>query len=450
MGRDTIQLETTVSTISQEYLLEFTSEYGISEDLHPELHGPEERIVDFPEDIDLFNLISAPNHSKVKTCLRPRAAHEVPLLMTTASRVIDMEDLDMAIESSGTSFATEKSPLDFDNENPSPPMIKGKGTKDQAHETVAPEIPPRNMPAIGVALENRSHTGVKHDPIPTGNVATMEVQDTHSAKSAGSGKLTSSSSIVGSPGDHIVPPGYFSGLRHMPNAEILSQYNKNLAQHVAMGSIHVREEQIKKLNQEVQGLQNQTSNLKTLLEAETDMKKVVEAKNADLTKELESLRTQFLDLQEFKKYEVDKVEKGCAEMDARLNAMSIDFDKELYPHMLTAIAGRRWVIGHDLRLAVMSLAHGIERGKASRGLEIVKAYDLEANNKYLQALQEPKDLKYPILDQLKGLKDAPMEVIMASLHLESNSEEDVPKWIRVLRPITSQLKIHVYMEVRDP
>nr|GFA92968.1 transposase (putative), gypsy type [Tanacetum cinerariifolium] len=49
MGRDTIQLETAVSTISQGYLLEFTSEYGISEDLHPELPGPEERIVDFSE-----------------------------------------------------------------------------------------------------------------------------------------------------------------------------------------------------------------------------------------------------------------------------------------------------------------------------------------------------------------------------------------------------------------
>nr|GEW23741.1 hypothetical protein [Tanacetum cinerariifolium] len=38
-----------VSTISQEYLLEFTSEYDISEDLHPELPGPGEMIVDFPE-----------------------------------------------------------------------------------------------------------------------------------------------------------------------------------------------------------------------------------------------------------------------------------------------------------------------------------------------------------------------------------------------------------------
>ncbi|GJZ89560.1 hypothetical protein Tco_0661342, partial [Tanacetum coccineum] len=49
MGRDTVQLETAVSTITQEYLLEFTSEYDISEDLHPELPDRGDRIVDFLE-----------------------------------------------------------------------------------------------------------------------------------------------------------------------------------------------------------------------------------------------------------------------------------------------------------------------------------------------------------------------------------------------------------------
>nr|GFD47134.1 hypothetical protein [Tanacetum cinerariifolium] len=53
--------------------------------------------------------------------------------------------------------------------------------------------------------------------------------------------------------------------------------------------------------------------------------------------------------EEFKRYEDDRVEKRCAELDARLDVLSIDFDEELYPHMLTAIAGRRWVIGHGLR-----------------------------------------------------------------------------------------------------
>ncbi|GJR81034.1 hypothetical protein Tco_0151819 [Tanacetum coccineum] len=60
MGRDTIQLETAVSTISPEYILEFTSEYGISEDLHPELPGPEEKIVDFPEGKNSSNLMIKP------------------------------------------------------------------------------------------------------------------------------------------------------------------------------------------------------------------------------------------------------------------------------------------------------------------------------------------------------------------------------------------------------
>ncbi|GKC19552.1 hypothetical protein Tco_1021702, partial [Tanacetum coccineum] len=54
MGRDTIQYETAVSTISPEYLLEFTSEYGIVEELHPELPSPWDRIVDFPEDERVF------------------------------------------------------------------------------------------------------------------------------------------------------------------------------------------------------------------------------------------------------------------------------------------------------------------------------------------------------------------------------------------------------------
>ncbi|GJU74639.1 gypsy type transposase [Tanacetum coccineum] len=39
---------------------------------------------------------------------------------------------------------------------------------------------------------------------------------------------------------------------------------------------------------------------------------------------------------------------------------------------------------------------------------------------------------------------------MASLHLESDSREDTPQWIHDLRPSSSQLKIPIYPEVRDP
>nr|GEW75283.1 transposase (putative), gypsy type [Tanacetum cinerariifolium] len=203
MGRDTVQLETAVSTISQEYLLEFMYEYGISEALHPELPGPGERIVDFHEgkdempaentyspkvvmvlnthrtpiqkqpeallclvglsrryflrdevyptflhdddwDMDLFNLIRAPNHTKVKTGTRPRAAHEVPLLTVTASRVIEMEDPAAETDSSRVPSTIEMLPLDFANENRSQQSTGGNRPEDQGQEAVAPEYVKEN------------------------------------------------------------------------------------------------------------------------------------------------------------------------------------------------------------------------------------------------------------------------------------------------------------------
>nr|GEW60138.1 hypothetical protein [Tanacetum cinerariifolium] len=487
---DTIQLEIAVSTISQEYLLEFTSEYGISEDVHPELPGPEERIVDF-----LMGKVGiAPNPSKVKTGLRPRAAHAVPLLTATASRVIDMEDPDAATESSGTPSAIEKSLLDFDNENPSLPMIEGKGTEDQAHETVAPEIPlPRNMHATGgddgadanappkvlrkdyasVRPEQSTHgekslptmglaagstfvrpadtKGVNDlDPLSyaepqphpeqsmtqsveilTRNVATVEVEDTHSAESAGSRKSTSSPSMVGSPED-IYHPGWGVAmgsqlrLRFKQEVKLLKKARAQITRRDQR--IQVKEEEIKNLDQEIQALQNQTSNIKTLLEAEADMKKAAETKNADLTKELESLRTHDRGSPMGYRARPTLAVMKCAE--------SIDLRQAFANVMFAGIA----------KGMSEGLSHDIEHMKADRGLEVMEAYDPKANNKYLQALQELKDVKYLIVDQLESLKDALIKVIMAFLHLESDSGEDAPKWIRDLRPSTSQLKIPLYPE----
>ncbi|GJR82597.1 hypothetical protein Tco_0153382 [Tanacetum coccineum] len=70
------------------------------------------------------------------------------------------------------------------------------------------------------------------------------------------------------------------------------------------------------------------------------------------------------------------------------------------------------------------LKHGIEHGKAGRDLVAVEAYNPEADNKYVKALQDLKDLKYSLVDQLERLKDPHMDLIVASLHLESDSEED--------------------------
>nr|GEX21193.1 transposase (putative), gypsy type [Tanacetum cinerariifolium] len=582
MGRDTVQLETAVTTISQEYLLEFTSEYGISEALHPKLPGPEDRIVDFPEgkihlsqlsvigaakvshfeincrvlnivptlslfrvfytpsfnsgwmsfskrpgkntpqcytkpldslknwnnrffwvdervfstivdwrtsapkdgmpaentyspeavmilnthctpiqkqpeallclvglsrkyylgdevyptflhdddrDMNLFCLIRAPNPTKVKTGSRPRAAHGVPLLIVTANRVTEMKDPAAATDSSGEAAASEVPP----SENATTTGVAPEA--GQAKEVAATESIREGKSLAAIELEMGSTR-----PVPASQGAPVDVSYpnplsfvdpqsrpstdvTQSSKGAATtgdpeSENTSFTSMVGLPESIYRPEwGITNGcLFNAPEAyqDLLrlrfEREAKLLKKSVA---------QVARRDKRIQARENEIKNLETLLEVETDMKKAAENRT---------------------------------------------------------IAGRRWVIGNGLRLAVMKcgestelrkafadvvsagiakgmsegLKHGVEHGKANLSLEAIEAYDSEAEAKYITTLHALKDLKYPIVDQLESLKDAPMDVIMASLHLESDTGDDAPQWIRELHPSSSQLTIPVYPEARDP
>ncbi|GJT46545.1 hypothetical protein Tco_0955260 [Tanacetum coccineum] len=230
--------------------------------------------------------------------------------------------------------------------------------------------------------------------------------------------------------------------------------------------IQAREEEIKKLDEEVKSLRvvetevhslrNRTQNLETLLEAEVGMKKAAEAKNAELVKELEILLIQFSDLQvnndqlsqhvytlqsqitreekikaafeEFKRYKDDRCEESMELRQAFANVVSAGITKGFFD----------------------GLKYGVELGEVKLDLANIEAYDPKAEGKFTATMQALKDLKYPLIDELEKLKDAPMDIIMASLYLESDTGEDAPQWIRDLRPSSAQLKISVYPEVRDP
>nr|GFA73272.1 hypothetical protein [Tanacetum cinerariifolium] len=149
--------------------------------------------------------------------------------------------------------------------------------------------------------------------------------------------------------------------------------------------------QVARRDKRIQDRELEIKNLEALLETTAETKRAAEDKNAELMRELEDVRAQFSGL----KYKDDRVEQRCAKLNARLDALSIDFDEELYPHMLTAIAGRMWVIGQGLRLAMM---------KCAELLEMRQAF----------------------------------------------ADGDVPQYIHDLRPSSSQLTIPVYPEVRNP
>nr|GFA17586.1 hypothetical protein [Tanacetum cinerariifolium] len=125
-------------------------------------------LYDDDRDMDLFNLISTPNPTKVKTGTRPRATHEVPLLTATAIRVIDMGDTTVASGSSGTPAAIEKSPLDFIDEDP-PPVITERG--DEATTKAILESGPKKeavamRPVVNKRCRKRGNEGAKVNAPP--------------------------------------------------------------------------------------------------------------------------------------------------------------------------------------------------------------------------------------------------------------------------------------------
>nr|GEW46037.1 hypothetical protein [Tanacetum cinerariifolium] len=135
--------------------------------------------------------------------------------------------------------------------------------------------------------------------------------------------------------------------------------------------------------------------------------------------------------------DIGRYEEGCRREECWVEPR---IGKNACPVLGTS--GCRWVIGHGMRLAMMKCAESLEMRQAFADVVSVGV---------AKVLQSLKDLKYPMLDQLEGLKNAHMDVIMAALYLKSDTGGgDAPQFIRDLRPSSSQLAILMYPEVRDP
>nr|GEV72809.1 transposase (putative), gypsy type [Tanacetum cinerariifolium] len=449
--RDTVQLETVVSTISQEYLLEFTPEYGISEDLHPELSSPEEMIMDFLKgkvgvytkffEIANFRLLLSQflfdilGHCQIylsqlvfSTVANWRISapkDEMPAKDTYSAKAVTIlnthstpiqkqpEALLCLVGLSWRYFLGDDVYPTFLHDDDRGGLIRASNpinVKTSTHPRVAHEVLLLTVTASRVIEMEDPAIATDSSGVPsTIERSPLEFSNENPSQQSTGGNRTEDQ------GQEIVAPESTVGGKSL--AAIL----------LGMGSTFPVATSHETPVDRIQARENEIKNLEALLEAETDMKKTVEAKNVELGKELENL------------------------------------------HAL-------WVIGHGLRLAVMKcgestelrqvftdvvsagiakgmsegLKYRVEHRKANLDLEAIEAYDPEAETKYVTALHALRDLKYLMVDQLELLKDAPIDVVMESLHLESDSGEDAPQWIREFRPSSSQLKIPMYPEVRNP
>ncbi|GJV74886.1 hypothetical protein Tco_1506470 [Tanacetum coccineum] len=195
--------------------------------------------------------------------------------------------------------------------------------------------------------------------------------------------------------------------------------------------------------------------------------KLAEEKMALLVK-----NNHFAGLDEFRQ----RVEELLEKQEEKLRKLSIEYDEELYPHMLSAIAERRWLISHGLRLAAMSALESQEvkqsfgdvvkcalaRGKAEAVEELhekklltvpaaqVPGYNDNAYEELVAAMETMKLLELPHIAQLERDQDYPIDVIMAGLTLARHATEGAeaqPDYF--LKPDVAQLQVPIFACPRD-
>nr|GEY74632.1 hypothetical protein [Tanacetum cinerariifolium] len=106
-----------------------------------------------------------------------------------------------------------------------------------------------------------------------------------------------------------------------------------------------------------------------------------------------------------------RITKLKAELDTRIVELNNDIDTKLYPHMMTVVARRQWMIRHGLCLAVI------------RSLTELEDYDSGVEAGYMSVVNELDNVSLSLLDQPKALKDYSL---MSSLTLKGDHGEEDP------------------------
>ncbi|GJZ95718.1 hypothetical protein Tco_0668052 [Tanacetum coccineum] len=132
-----------------------------------------------------------------------------------------------------------------------------------------------------------------------------------------------------------------------------------------------------------------------------------------------------------------RVEKLLEKQEEKLRKLSIEYDEELYPHLLSAIAKRRWLISHGLRLAAMSTLESQEVKQSFK--DVVKCALARGRAEAVEELHEKKLLTVPTAQRDQ---DYPIDVIMAGLTLARHATEGAeaqPDYF--LKPDVAQLQL---------
>ncbi|GJX63006.1 hypothetical protein Tco_0295906 [Tanacetum coccineum] len=148
--------------------------------------------------------------------------------------------------------------------------------------------------------------------------------------------------------------------------------------------------------------------------------------------------------------------------------MALHLEEKFYPHLLTTITGRRWLLTYGMKLAIVKCLHSLDymsalgvaiskaiekgmqdglavritHGQEGRVLTDVTAFNPSIKCDYISALQELRDVNFSLLAELKPNKDASTETLMNILRLEEPLVERLG--LNESQPHANQLLVHIH------
>ncbi|GJT55744.1 hypothetical protein Tco_0990798 [Tanacetum coccineum] len=159
-------------------------------------------------------------------------------------------------------------------------------------------------------------------------------------------------------------------------------------------------------------------------------------------------------MEQLEKFQDDRMKEVNDKFDklyADFIEIALHLKERFYPHLLTAISGRRWLLTHGMELAITKylnspeylsalgaaigktiekgmqdgLSAGITHGAEGRALIDVVTYNPFAEVDYISALQHLQNVNFSLLADLRSNKDASVDTLMNILRLE----ETLAEWL---------------------
>ncbi|GJU07688.1 hypothetical protein Tco_1124118, partial [Tanacetum coccineum] len=197
-------------------------------------------------------------------------------------------------------------------------------------------------------------------------------------------------------------------------------------------------------DRELTDLNAQLTSVKSHNDSLVDQEHELEVSSSGLQEKLSNYENLTERLEEFQDAQPKIVSDKFDKLYADFVEMALHLEEKFYPHLLTTISDRRWLLTHDMKLAIIKcvnspkylsalgaaigkaikkgmqdgLAAGITHGKEGRELTDVAAHNPSAEVDYVSALQQLQDVNFSLLADLKSNKDASVETVMNILRLE--------------------------------